>query len=79
MKVKSKSEVAQSCPTLSDPRDCSHLAPQSMGFPRQEYWSGGPLLLRGVASVLRKRKTQEHVSSVVTPGKDACVEEWNSA
>ena len=23
MKVKSESEVAQSCPTLSDPRDCS--------------------------------------------------------
>ena len=23
MKVKSKSEVAQSCPTLSDPMDCS--------------------------------------------------------
>ena len=25
MKVKSESEVAQSCPTLSDPMDCSHL------------------------------------------------------
>ena len=23
MKVKSKSEIAQSCPTLSDPTDCS--------------------------------------------------------
>ena len=23
MKVKSESEIAQSCPTLSDPRDCS--------------------------------------------------------
>ena len=23
MKVKSESEVAQSCPTLSDPKDCS--------------------------------------------------------
>ena len=23
MKVRSESEVAQSCPTLSDPRDCS--------------------------------------------------------
>ena len=26
----------QSCPTLSDPMDCS--PPLSMGFPRQEYW-----------------------------------------
>ena len=41
MKVKSESEVAQSCPTLSDPMDCS--LPGSMGFSRQEYWSGWPL------------------------------------
>ena len=43
MKVKHESEVAQSCPTLSDPMDCSHQAPPSMGFSRQEYWSGVPL------------------------------------
>ena len=91
MKVKSESEVAQSCPTLCDPTDCSppgssvheifqarvlewvaisfsnawkwkvkgkslsrvrllatprtaaHQAPLSMGFSRQEYWSGVPL------------------------------------
>ena len=86
---KSESEVAQSCPTPSDPMDCSllgssahfpgkstgvgchfllqcmkgkvkvkslsrvrlcatpwtaaHQAPPSMGFSRQEYWSGVPL------------------------------------
>ena len=89
MKVKSESEVAQSCSTLSDPMDCSlpgssvhgisqarvltlllmlarqdfssvqslsrvrlvvtpwtaaHQAPPSMGFSRQEYWSGVPFL-----------------------------------
>ena len=43
MKVKSESEVAQSCLTLSDPVDCSPQAPLSMGFSRQEYWSGVPL------------------------------------
>ena len=32
MKVKSESEVAQSCLTLSDPMDCSLQAPPSMGF-----------------------------------------------
>ena len=42
MKLKSESEVAQSCLTLSDPMDCSQ-APPSMGFSRQEYWSGVPL------------------------------------
>ena len=44
MKVKSESEVAQSCLTLSDPMDyTAHQAPPSMGFSRQEYWSGVPL------------------------------------
>ena len=77
MKVKSESEVPQSCPTLSDPMDCSltgssvhgiyiyiyillllsrfshvrlcatpwtaaYQASRSMGFSRQEHWSGSP-------------------------------------
>ena len=43
MKVKSESEVVQSCLTLHDPMDSSQQAPPSMGFSRQEYWSGVPL------------------------------------
>ena len=44
MKVKSENKVAQLCPTLSDPMDCGAFqAPPSMGFSRQEYWSGMPL------------------------------------
>ena len=43
MKVKSESEVTQLCLTLSDHMDCSLQAPPSMGFSRQEYWSGVPL------------------------------------
>ena len=42
MKVKSESEVAQSCSTLSNPMDAAYQAPPSMGFSRQEYWSGVP-------------------------------------
>ena len=38
----SESEVAQSCPTLCDPWTLAHKAPLSMGFSRQEYWSGLP-------------------------------------
>ena len=45
MKVKSESEVAQLCPTPSDPMDCSLPGPSVHGFSRQEYWSGLPLLL----------------------------------
>ena len=39
VKVK-ESEVAQSCPTVCDPMEGNLPAPQSMGFSRQEYWSG---------------------------------------
>ena len=50
MKVKSESEVVQSCLTPSSPMDCSlpgssvhGIFQASMGFSRQEYWSGLPL------------------------------------
>ena len=43
MKVKSESEVAQSCPTPATPWTATHQAPPSMGFSRQNYWSGVPL------------------------------------
>ena len=40
MKVKSESEVAQPCPTLSSPMDCSLPGSSIHGFSRQEYRSG---------------------------------------
>ena len=43
MKVKSESEVTQLCLTLRDPMDSAYQAPPSVGFSRQEYWSGVPL------------------------------------
>ena len=43
MKVKSQSEVTQSCLTLATPWTAAYQAPPSMGFSRQEYWSGLPL------------------------------------
>ena len=39
----------QSCPILCDPIDTVPLqAPLSMGFSRQEYWSGLHALLQGI-------------------------------
>ena len=38
----SESEVAQSCPTLCNRWTVAYQAPPSMGFSRQEYWSGLP-------------------------------------
>ena len=43
MKVKSESEVAQSVRLLVTPWTAAHQAPPSMGFSRQENWSGVPL------------------------------------
>ena len=40
-------ESLQSCQTLYDLIDGSPLAPLSMGFSRQEYWSGFPLSAPG--------------------------------
>ena len=43
VKVKSESEVAQSCPTLGDPMDCSPPGSSVHGVFQEEYWSGVPL------------------------------------
>ena len=42
-----RAKVLQSCPTLCDTRDYSRQAPLSMGFSRQEHWSGLPFPLPG--------------------------------
>ena len=34
--------VTKSCPTLVTPWTVAHQAPLSMGFSKQEYWSGLP-------------------------------------
>ena len=34
--------VAESCPTLGNPIDCSPPVPSVSEFPRQGYWSGFP-------------------------------------
>ena len=60
MKVKSESEVAQSCPTLSDPKDCSLPGSSVHGFSRQEYWSQVPCLLRNMFAKSQLLHGKEH-------------------
>ena len=43
MKVKSESEVTSRVQLSVTPWTAAHQAPPSMGFSRQEYWSGVPL------------------------------------
>ena len=40
--------VAKSCLTLATPWTVARQAPLSMGFSRQEYWSGLPFILQGI-------------------------------
>ena len=114
----SESEFAQSCPTLSDPMDCSlpcssihgilqartlewvaisfssawkwkvkaksfspvrlfatpwtaaYQAPPSMGFFRQEYWSGVPL--SSLKSLLTTHKVSTKIMYAIIPEKLKC-------
>src|SRR5574340_72525 len=72
MKVKSESEVAQSCPTLAAPWTAAHQGPPSMGFSRQKYWSGVPLpspgdLTNPGIELGLLRRSEEHTSELQSP------------
>ena len=43
-----KMSVTQSCPTVCDPWTVAHQPPLSLGFSRQEYWSGRHSLPQGI-------------------------------
>ena len=49
--------VAKLCPTLATPWTAVHRAPLSVGFPRQEYWSGLPFSFSSGSSWFRDRTT----------------------
>ena len=55
--TESESKVAQLCPILCTLWTGAHQAPLSMGFSRQDYWSGVPLpsLMTNLDSVLKSR------------------------
>ena len=47
----------QSCPTLCNPVDGTHQAPPSLGFSRQEHWSGLPF-----PSPMHERENESEVA-----------------
>ena len=57
MKVKSESKVTQSCPTLSDPLDCSLAGPSVHGIfqARVLEWVALPSLMINLDSILKSR------------------------
>ena len=59
--LKVKVLVTQSCPTLCNPMDCSLPTPLSMGFPRQECWSGLPFPSSLIVSYWRYSDFKAHL------------------
>ena len=56
-------KLRRSCPTLCDPIDGSPPAPPSLGFSRQEHWSGLPLPLQ----CMKVKSESEAAQSCPTP------------
>ena len=68
MKVKSESEVAQSCLTLSDPMDYSLPGSSVHGIFQEEYWSGVPLPSR---SLIQKQTVLSYANIQAAFGESA--------
>ena len=66
MKVKSEREVAQLCLTLATPWTAAYQAPPSMGFSRQNYWSGVPLPLNESLEVLLSDQSYLGISLLIS-------------
>ena len=59
MKMKSKSEVAQSCPTLSDPTDCSLPGSSVQGIFQARVLEWGATAFSGIRHKKLKKNTLE--------------------
>ena len=57
MKVKSESEVAQSCPTLSDPMDCSLPGSSVHGISQARVLEGGAIAFSECKKILHNKST----------------------
>ena len=66
MKVKSEREVAQSCPTLCDPMDCSLPGSSVHGIFQARVLERGAIAFSVIASPLRRLQNQEITNS---PGR----------
>jgi len=75
MKVKSESDIAQLCPmTLRTPWTAAYQAPPSMGFSRQDYWSGVPLCRER----LKKKKIPLWSRDFDSSAHSYCAQGWAS-
>ena len=72
MKMKSEREVTQSRPVrlLATPWTAAYQAPPSMGFSRQEYWSGVPLPSPSLNPNFTLVTGESNLIQAVFPGRD---------
>ena len=63
MKVKSESEVAQSCPTTSDPMDCSPPGPSVHGIFQARVLEWGAIAFSEVILVTYKTKLLNNINT----------------
>ena len=68
MKVKSQSEVAQSCPTLSNPMDCSLPGSSVHGIfqARVLEWGAIAFSLHALGATKKKKKEEEMAKCLAT-------------
>ena len=67
----------QSSPTLCDPMTAAHQAPPSLGFSRQQHWSGLPFLLqcmkvKSESEVAQSCPTLSNPMDCSLPGSSFC-------
>ena len=67
MKVKSKSEVAQSCPTLSDPMDCSLPGSSVHGISQARVLQWGAIAFSVMYSAYKLTKQGDNIQPWQTP------------
>ena len=70
-KVKSKSEVTQSC-LLATPWTAANQAPPSMGFSRQEHWSGLPFPSPCLCIGKEKKRLRQKVKNLTVVDSGWC-------
>ena len=68
MKVKSKSEVTESCPTLSDPMDCSLPGSSIHGIFQARVLEWGAIALNSINTVFIKTVAIKCIHQVLCAG-----------
>ena len=72
----SEMKVTQLCLTLAIPWTVAHKGPLSMGFSRQEYWSGLPFPSLGIFPIQESNPCLLHCRQICDPMD--CYSPWNS-